>query len=97
MARNYDELSAALKRRLPENALEALGRATGFIRRRRTVTCIGFCVVGSAESFWCGQARLRAGSAICSRRDDRCEDLAAPVSDAISHSWGRGAVCEVLR
>jgi putative transposase len=42
MAKDYDELTVALKRHLPERILEALGRATGFIQRLRTVSAPDF-------------------------------------------------------
>ena len=38
----YDELTAALNRRLPAERLEVLGRATAFIRRLRQVSASGF-------------------------------------------------------
>jgi putative transposase len=42
MAKTYDKLAVALKKQLPTSALEALGRATGFIRRLRTVSAPDF-------------------------------------------------------
>lgn len=42
MTKHYDELAVALKRHLPGHILEALGRASGFIQRLRTVSAPDF-------------------------------------------------------
>lgn len=42
MEKHYDELAVALKKHLPGQVLEGLGRASGFIRRLRTVSAPDF-------------------------------------------------------